>query len=540
MGMYLDSQIAYSLYKSEVQKPYFIDKTKMLEELLPLVSGGNNFICITRPRRFGKTTAASMIGAFFSDAKDSADIFDSLAIAKAAEYQKYRNQSHVIYIDFSEMDDACDSYEDYISNIKELLCEDLQRAYPQVEFRKEKGSPAEDLKRINLETGDRFVFVLDEWDAVFHMSFVTEVDRRKYLTFLKTLLKGKAYVSLVYMTGILPIAKYSSGSELNMFLEYSMASQARFSEYFGFTEEEVDELYARYCRKVMERRVTREGLRIWYDGYYTKTGKRLYNPRSIVAALENNQLGSYWTSAGPYDEIFYYIEHNIADIRDALALLISGETVKADVQEYAATAMKLTTRDEIFSAMVVYGFLSCNQGRVSIPNRELMLRFSEMLKREPKLGYVYCLAKESERMLQATRALDTKTIAEILSHVHDSEVPLWDYNRESELTAIVNLAYLSARDEYDIQREDRSGKGYVDFIFYPRYDRHADCIIVELKVDHSAGEAVEQIKQKNYAARFRGKLAEETGYTGRILAVGIAYDRKTKEHTCEIEVLEEK
>ena len=114
MGMYLDSQIAYSLYKSEVQKPYFIDKTKMLEELLPLVSGGNNFICITRPRRFGKTTAASMIGAFFSDAKDSADIFDSLAIAKAAEYQKYRNQSHVIYIDFSEMDDACDSYEGYI------------------------------------------------------------------------------------------------------------------------------------------------------------------------------------------------------------------------------------------------------------------------------------------------------------------------------------------------------------------------------------------------------------------------------------------
>ena len=512
--MYLDSQIAYSLYKSEVQKPYFIEhKTKMLEELLPLVSGGNNFICITRPRRFGKTTAASVDRRFsFLMQRIRRIFFDSLAIAKAAEYQKYRNQSHVIYIDFSEMDDACDSYEDYISNIKELLCEDLQRAYPRVEFRKEKGSPAEDLKRINLETGDRFVFVLDEWDAVFHMSFVTEVDRRKYLTFLKTLLKGKAYVSLVYMTGILPIAKYSSGSELNMFLEYSMASQARFSEYFGFTEEEVDELYARYCRKVMERRVTREGLRIWYDGYYTKTGKRLYNPRSIVVALENNQLGSYWTSAGPYDEIFYYIEHNIADIRDALALLISGETVKADVQEYAATAMKLTTRDEIFSAMVVYGFLSCNQGRVSIPNRELMLRFSEMLKREPKLGYVYCLAKESERMLQATRALDTKTIAEILSHVHDSEVPLWDYNRESELTAIVNLAYLSARDEYDIQREDRSGKGYVDFIFYPRYDRHADCIIVELKVDHSAGEAV----RANQTEKLCGTLSWQAGRRDRI------------------------
>ena len=268
----------------------------------------------------------------------------------------------------------------------------------------------------------------------------------------------------------------------------------------------------------MERRVTREGLRIWYDGYYTKTGKRLYNPRSIVVALENNQLGSYWTSAGPYDEIFYYIEHNIADIRDALALLISGETVKADVQEYAATAMKLTTRDEIFSAMVVYGFLSRNQGRVSIPNRELMLRFSEMLKREPKLGDADCLAKESERMLQATRALDTKTIAEILSHVHDSEVPLWDYNREVRAYGDreSRLIY-RRRDEYDIQRrEDRSGKGYVDFIFYPRYDRHADCIIVELKVDHSAGEAVEQIEQKNLTRHaFVARLAEETGYTGR-------------------------
>ena len=78
----------------------------------------------------------------------------------------------------------------------------------------------------------------------------------------------------------------------------------------------------------------------------------------------------------------------------------------------------------------------------------------------------------------------------------------------------------------------------MDFLFYPRYDRSADCIILELKVDHSAREAIGQIRRKNYAARFHGKLAEETGYTGRILAVGIAYDRATKQHTCEIEILD--
>ena len=84
---------------------------------------------------------------------------------------------------------------------------------------------------------------MDEWDAVFHMSFITERDRENLLLFLKLLLKGKSYVELAYMTGVLPIAKYSDGSELNMFLEYNMATRVRFSEYFGFSDEEVDKLY---------------------------------------------------------------------------------------------------------------------------------------------------------------------------------------------------------------------------------------------------------------------------------------------------------
>ena len=71
------------------------------------------------------------------------------------------------------------------------------------------------------------------------------------------------------MTGILPIAKYSSGSELNMFYEYTMAEEEKYSEYFGFTEGEVDELYKRYqAQKLNPENVTREGLRIWYDGYH--------------------------------------------------------------------------------------------------------------------------------------------------------------------------------------------------------------------------------------------------------------------------------
>lgn len=211
--------------------------------------------------------------------------------------------------------------------------------------------------------------------------------------------------------------------------------------------------------------IIREQLRLWYDGYATKAGERMYNPRSVVTALSNNNIGNYWTSSGPYDEIFYYIKNNVADVKADLVLMVSGEAVQAKVREYAAASMNLSTKNEIFSAMVVYGFLSYENGRVRIPNKELMEKFDEMLQKEESLGYIYRLAKESDQMLKATLANDTKTMEKILSYVHDTETPILSYNHETELSAIVNLAYLSARDQYHIEREDKAGKGFVDLSF---------------------------------------------------------------------------
>lgn len=167
---------------------------------------------------------------------------------------------------------------------------------------------------------------MDEWDAVFHMPYITCEDQRSYLRFLRSLLKSKEYVALSYMTGILPIAKYSDGSELNMFAEYNMATKAKFSEYFGFSDEEVDRLFRIYQNTQTHPRITREELRIWYDGYHTAAGARLYNPRSVVCALTDNQLASYWTSSGRYDSVFSYIHDNIAGIQEDLPLLFAGGT----------------------------------------------------------------------------------------------------------------------------------------------------------------------------------------------------------------------
>ena len=539
MGTYLNSITPYTLYKSESLSPYFVDKTLMLRELFPYVSAGNRHICITRPRRFGKTIMANMISSFFQKASDSSDVFDSLAISQVDDYRRYKNQYNVIRIDFSKMPRNCDLYTQYIERIEALLIEDVKDAFPQVKIN-EADAVGDILESVFVQCGEKFIFVLDEWDFIFHRDFINEIDKEKYVAFLSNLLKDRPYVVLSYMTGILPIAKYSSGSELNMFAEFTMVNSPMFGEYFGFTDDEVDDLYRRYIvecdRQHKEKSVTRKGLRDWYNGYYTKSGERVYNPRSVVFALQFNNLANYWTSSGPYDEIYYYIRNNISDVRDDLALMISGESVTAKIQEYAATSMNLSTRDEIYSAMVVYGFLSYLNGKVCIPNRELMEKFDELLVKNESLGYVYRLAKESEKMLKATLAGDTLTMERILEFAHNTEVPLLSYNHETELSAIVNLVYLAARDSYRVEREDKAGTGYVDFIFYP-YDTTADCIILELKVDHTPDEAIAQIIDKKYALKFVPKLAGQKIYTGRILAVGIGYWNDSKEHSCKVEEL---
>ena len=552
MGVYLNGTSAYNLFQEDFSLTYYVDKTEILNELVPLIElkkntsekkgedrgKGPKYVAITRPRRFGKTVMANMIAAYFGRGVDSHEEFDTLKVSRYPWYRKHLNQHNVIRIVLNEMPRNCTSYVQYIDRIQALLIDDLTMAYPKARIR-ETDAVWDALTKVHEYcNGEKFIFVLDEWDYIYHQSFADDKDKANFTKFLSNLLKDKAYVELAYMTGILPIAKYSSGSELNMFFEYSMAGRVKYNEYFGFTDEEVDRLFDKYLEVEKEPQVTREGLKLWYDGYQTAGGEKLYNPRSVVGALSDNQLGSYWTSSGPYDEIFYYIRANVDAVKDDVALMIADNPVPAKVQEYAATSMELKTRDEIFSAMVVYGFLNYENGYVSIPNKELMDQFAEVVQREPSMGNVYQLAKESGRMLAATKAGDTKTMTELMEYAHNTHSPMQAYSNEAELASIIRWVYLKALDFYRIEREDKAGVGYVDFIFYP-YVKSDDAIIIELKVNHTAEEAIRQIKDRQYALRFEGKFGEKQEYTGRILAVGIAYhkDDEKKRHECRVEVL---
>ena len=360
---------------------------------------------------------------------------------------------------------------------------------------------------------------MDEWDAIFQMDFMNDVSRKKYLSLLKGILKDKAYVELAYMTGVLPIAKYSSGSELNMFGEYNFINDTQFSDYFGFTEKEVKTL----CQ---EHDMSFEQISDWYNGYYDYAGNRIYNPRSVSMALQNHSCQSYWTQTGPMDEISWYIQHNTLAVRDDVIKMISGQKITIRFRKYfTATSMYLNTRDEILNAMVIYGFLSYYNGKLSIPNKELMLKFEDTVA-SSDFPETERIIRRSDEMLEATWNLDEETMAKIIEECHDSEISSFRYNDENSLSCVINFVYLNARDMYRIEREEFAGKGRADFIFRPKKE-NIPAIVLELKVDDTPENTLNQIKEKNYMDKVK-ECAE-------ILLVGIAYSKKDKKHHILIE-----
>ncbi len=537
MSNFLNSNLFLENFKKACNSLYYVDKSSFIEDLIPSINDENRFICITRPRRFGKTIAANMIASFFGKV-DSSELFGNLAISDKKEIvKKHQNKHNVIFIDFSQNVEQNDTFDSYLERIVSKLKSDIFSAYKNLNLDENLTLP-DLLKECWQKTNEGFFFVFDEWDAPFRFDFVSEKDKKHYVDFLHVLLKGQAYVEFAYMTGILPIKKYSSTSDLNIFLDYSLATQEKYSLYFGFTDKEVDFLYEKANKKLVDKNekltFTRDELRKWYDGYVTESGVHLYNPRSIVAALNNNQLGNYWTSSGPSDEIFNILKLNVDEIQKPVAQLLAGESVNCTINENIINSKNTSSKLYVFSAMIVYGLLTTDgNNKVKIPNYEIMQKFDEALQENNGLGYINQLAIKSSEILDAVLNEEEERVAALLEFVHDTETPLFSYNRENELTAVVNLAFLAARDSYFVTREDKSGKGFTDFVFTPK-NPSDDCIILELKVDSTPQEAITQIQQKNYSQRFSGKIGEVPFYTGRILLVGISYNRKEKKHFCKI------
>lgn len=512
---YLNTNDTYILFGKVLRGETYVDKSMLIDKLSKVIGTNNQYICITRPRRFGKSVNVHMLGAYYTKGQDSSSMFGKLQISNTDSYEKHRNCHNVIYIDFSRMPENCDNYKTYINVLIDGIQEDLRKTYPQLGEKKYAL-----LSQMLRDSGDSFIFLLDEWDSIFYKRFMKQQDKDAYLGFLKGLLKDQPYVELAYMTGVLPIAKYSSGSELNMFDEYSFMNDNFYDKYFGFSEEEVKQL----CE--VHKTVPYEELEYWYDGYYSSDGGHLFNPRSVSKALMRGVCQNYWTETGPMNEIADCIEHNTDAVREDIVKMVAGIPVEVDLQGYSAAELQLNTRDEILSAMVVYGFLSYYDGYLRIPNHELMEKYQRVLARE-SMGEVRLVVERSKEMLQATLDEDASRVAEILEEVHDREIPFLQYNDENSLSCVITLCYLYARKDYYIEREAKTGKGYCDYIFLPK-KKGKPAMVLELKVDDSCENALLQIKDKNYVQKAR-EYAEE------VLLVGIGYDKEKKKHSCVME-----
>lgn len=519
MGIYLNP--GNGLFTQAVRSEIYVDKTELIACTNKVLDTEQKFVCISRPRRFGKSMAANMLAAYYGKECDSRKLFAPYKIASCKSYKEYLNQYHVIMLNIQDFLSIGTNVDDMISLLQKRVMGELKSKYPGIIEEEEKFLSFA-LNDVYSKTGESFVFIIDEWDCILRERKYNTEEQKKYLDFIRNLLKDKAYVALAYITGILPIKKYGTHSALNMFWEYSMTNPKKFAKFIGFQEEEVKELCDKY-------QMDFEEMKNWYDGYSFKNAPHIYNPRSVVEAILSEDFASYWTQTETYDALKIYIDMNFDGLKDAIIRMITGDRVVINPAKFQNDMTTFKSKDDVLTLLVHLGYLAFDgeTSKVYIPNGEILGEFQNAIEGEYWKEVVDAIEK-SEQLLQATWDGDTETVVEMLDEVHSENTSILTYNDENSLSCVISFAYYNAIREYTKIRELPTGKGFADIVWLPKKHSNKTPMIVELKYNQSAQGAIAQIKEKKYVESLKE-------YQGDLLLVGINYDRDTKKHSCVIE-----
>ena len=516
MGIYLNPT-NQNFYEA-VNKEIYVDKSLLIERIEHLKEKVNKYLCISRPRRFGKSTDANMLVAYYSKGCDSSQIFNRLKISQTELYQKHLNQHNVIHINMQDFLSKTHDIDKMLILLTKLIFRDIKKVYQDIEYF-DINDLIQVLEDVYAEVNERFIFVIDEWDCIFREYKNNKEAQEKYLDFLRNLLKDKPYVSLCYMTGILPIKKYGTHSALNMFKEISILNPTPLEEFMGFTEKEVQDLCLKYDMDY-------EKMKDWYDGYKMTDDLSVYNHRSVVYALMDRKYENYWSATETYEALRVYIDMNYDGLKDDIVKLLAGEHVAVQTTSFQNDMTTFDTKDDVLTLLIHLGYLGYNSSNQTcyIPNKEVIDSFVNSI-RSSNWNETTKALLNSRALLEATWNRDEELVAKYIEEAH-LDTAILTYNNENALSYTISIAYMYARNHYTIIREMPSGKGYADMVFIPKDDKPA--MIVELKWDHEAETAIDQIKEKKYP-----KGLEE--YRDNLLIVGISYDKKTKKHSCRIE-----
>lgn len=523
MGIYLNPGNT-AFYNAVNHSKLYVDKTELIAYVNSVLFGENKEICVSRPRRFGKSMAANMLVAYYSRGCDSKELFQNLKIANHPDFEKYLNKFNVIHVNMMDEFNDSENVSDMITTLKKKLLWELQEEFSDVRCY-DWNDLIMVMKSIHNKTGSQFVIIIDEWDCLFREIQNDDKAQRIYLDFLELWMKNKAYVALAYMTGILPIKKYGKHSALNMFDEYSMTNQHELAEFTGFTEDEVKELCNQY-------NMSFEKTKRWYDGYDLK-GLSIYNPRSVVMSMLSHDYDSYWTKTETYEALKKYIQMDQFGLNKLTVRLISGEHISVNPDKFQNDMATFNSADDVLTLLVHLGYLTydfCTK-TVWIPNSEVQQEFVNSIEDggwEPVMAAI----RQSEKLLKATVQMQEEKVAELIEEAHRNNASIIQYNNENSLSCVISLAYYSAKKNYAVYREMPGGEGYADLVFVPRIGCSDPAMIVELKWNKSAETAITQIKNKKYTECLQD-------YSGEILLVGISYDKDAKEnskrHICKIE-----
>ena len=502
----------------------YVDKSGVIAVINSTLNTERRFSCVTRCQRFGKSLAAKTLCAYYDNSCDSRELFSDLEIACDPSFEKYLNKYSVIYLDMTNF--VSEKEYGIAEKIDADLLLDISRAYPDTPVGP-KDKLANYLLRVSETKKQQFIFIIDEWDAICreYESGTKEMDL--YVDWLRRMFKSADAIRIfagVYMTGILPIKKYKTQSALNNFTEYSMVNPRRLAGYFGFTKPEVQAL----CEK---HSMDYEEFEKWYDGYQLGNESSIFNPNSVMQAINSDWCTSYWASTSAYDTVAHYIQMNYDGLKDDVIKMLAGGRCKVDPTGFQNDMSVIRSKSDVFTVLIHLGYLAFDRVKSEcyIPNYEVA---GEMVNAVKSIHWdvVADALDESEQLLQAVLDGDAEAVARGVDADHDENTSILSYNDENSLACVLSLAFYYAKNDYIFYRELPTGKGFADLVLMPRKKSDRPAILLELKKDLSANTAIEQIHHKQY----QGKVAE---YDGRIILVGINYDSKSKKHDCKIEQL---
>ena len=509
----------------------YVDKTMLIDLINARIGTDKCLVCVSRPRRFGKSYAAKMLTAYYDASCDSHSLFDDKKIAESPSYEEHLNQYHVINLDITSfISDAAIKRQALVEvpqMIVDTIHDELVTLYPDMPHMKNRN---DEITWVVENSGKQVIFIIDEWDAMIREAKDDPEAQQAYLKLLRGWFKNSNFtpkaIAAAYMTGILPIKKDGSQSAISDFIEFTMIKPGKFSGYVGFTEEEVKQ-------KCQEHGMDFDTMKLWYDGYSFKNIGSVYNPNSVMQAIENEDFDSYWTETSAAEGLMEYISQDYNGLTKTIAELIAGIDVKVNTSGFANDLTTFRGKDDVLTLLIHLGYLAYDAEKktVHIPNEEIKQEFQKSI-REVKHTNTLKRLKESDDLLAHTIQGDEEAVAAQIEKIHSEETSPLHYNKEDSLRSVIKLAYYTYRDHYVQWEELPAGDGYADIVYLPKYDSDYPILLIELKWNKDVKTAIDQIKDRHYPDSFKG-------YERDILIVGVTYDKDApagkRKHICKIE-----